>query len=168
MTEAETAVLDEAPDSLERLPDLGLGRVAAQRGRGRFLSKDGTPRSRKFGVGPQRWEKLYRRALDASWPTFLLWLFGIELLINGIFAIGYRAPQDVSGVANSASALSATQATESESETAVNEVVASTIAALAQPGDYVICLGAGDITYWAYALPEQLGEFFTRSKGNAA
>ena len=46
--------------------------------------------------------------------------------------------------------------------------LASTIAALAQPGDYVICLGAGDITYWAYALPEQLGEFFTRSKGNAA
>jgi NAD(P)H-dependent flavin oxidoreductase YrpB (nitropropane dioxygenase family) len=26
----------------------------------------------------------------------------------------------------------------------------------AQPGDYVVCLGAGNITQWAYALPEQL------------
>jgi UDP-N-acetylmuramate--alanine ligase len=27
-----------------------------------------------------------------------------------------------------------------------------------QPGDYVICLGAGNITQWAYALPKQLAE----------
>jgi UDP-N-acetylmuramate--alanine ligase len=27
---------------------------------------------------------------------------------------------------------------------------------LAQPGDYVICLGAGNITQWAYALPGEL------------
>jgi UDP-N-acetylmuramate--alanine ligase len=27
---------------------------------------------------------------------------------------------------------------------------------LAQPGDLVVCLGAGSITYWANALPEQL------------
>ena len=27
-----------------------------------------------------------------------------------------------------------------------------------QPGDLVVCLGAGDITTWAYALPEQLEE----------
>jgi UDP-N-acetylmuramate--alanine ligase len=27
---------------------------------------------------------------------------------------------------------------------------------LAQPGDYVVCLGAGSITQWAYALPEEL------------
>ena len=26
----------------------------------------------------------------------------------------------------------------------------------AKPGDYVICLGAGNITQWAYALPEEL------------
>ncbi len=30
------------------------------------------------------------------------------------------------------------------------------IAAEAQPGDLVVCLGAGDITSWAYALPGQL------------
>ena len=27
---------------------------------------------------------------------------------------------------------------------------------LAKPGDYVVCLGAGNITQWAYALPDQL------------
>ena len=27
---------------------------------------------------------------------------------------------------------------------------------IAQPGDYIICLGAGNITQWAYALPAQL------------
>jgi UDP-N-acetylmuramate--alanine ligase len=26
----------------------------------------------------------------------------------------------------------------------------------AQPGDYVVCLGAGSITNWAYALPGEL------------
>jgi UDP-N-acetylmuramate--alanine ligase len=30
------------------------------------------------------------------------------------------------------------------------------VRALAQPGDYVICLGAGSITQWAYALPDEL------------
>jgi UDP-N-acetylmuramate--alanine ligase len=27
---------------------------------------------------------------------------------------------------------------------------------IAQPGDYVVCLGAGNITQWAYALPDEL------------
>jgi UDP-N-acetylmuramate--alanine ligase len=27
---------------------------------------------------------------------------------------------------------------------------------LAQPGDIVVCLGAGNITTWAYALPQEL------------
>jgi UDP-N-acetylmuramate--alanine ligase len=27
---------------------------------------------------------------------------------------------------------------------------------MAQPGDYVVCLGAGSITQWAYALPAEL------------
>lgn len=34
----------------------------------------------------------------------------------------------------------------------------SMVRALAQPGDYVVCLGAGTITQWAYALPGQLAE----------
>jgi len=36
------------------------------------------------------------------------------------------------------------------------EQLAPLIAELAQPGDYVACLGAGSITQWAYALPGEL------------
>jgi UDP-N-acetylmuramate--alanine ligase len=34
--------------------------------------------------------------------------------------------------------------------------LAGLVRSLAQPGDYVICLGAGSITQWAYALPGEL------------
>ena len=34
--------------------------------------------------------------------------------------------------------------------------LAPLIAGMAQPGDYVACLGAGSITQWAYALPDEL------------
>jgi UDP-N-acetylmuramate--alanine ligase len=30
------------------------------------------------------------------------------------------------------------------------------VASMAEPGDYVVCLGAGSITQWAYALPGEL------------
>ncbi|TCT06707.1 UDP-N-acetylmuramate--L-alanine ligase [Aquabacter spiritensis] len=36
------------------------------------------------------------------------------------------------------------------------EALAGLVAGLAKPGDYVICLGAGNITQWAYALPAEL------------
>ena len=36
--------------------------------------------------------------------------------------------------------------------------LATMVAERAQPGDLVICLGAGDITKWAYALPEDLAK----------
>jgi UDP-N-acetylmuramate--alanine ligase len=36
------------------------------------------------------------------------------------------------------------------------EQLASLVAGMAQPGDYVVCLGAGSITQWAYALPGEL------------
>ena len=36
------------------------------------------------------------------------------------------------------------------------EKLAPMIRSLAAPGDYVICLGAGSITQWAYALPNEL------------
>jgi UDP-N-acetylmuramate--alanine ligase len=36
------------------------------------------------------------------------------------------------------------------------EVLPAMVREIAQPGDYVVCLGAGNITQWAYALPEQL------------
>ena len=34
--------------------------------------------------------------------------------------------------------------------------LAELVRSLAQPGDYVICLGAGSVTQWAYALPGEL------------
>jgi UDP-N-acetylmuramate--alanine ligase len=34
--------------------------------------------------------------------------------------------------------------------------LASIVRGLAKPGDYVVCLGAGNITQWAYALPGEL------------
>jgi hypothetical protein len=34
--------------------------------------------------------------------------------------------------------------------------LAGVITGLAKPGDYVVCLGAGNITQWAYALPGEL------------
>jgi UDP-N-acetylmuramate--alanine ligase len=37
-----------------------------------------------------------------------------------------------------------------------NRPLAQLIAEETRPGDLVVCLGAGDITAWAYALPEQL------------
>ena len=36
------------------------------------------------------------------------------------------------------------------------EALAGLVRGLAKPGDYVVLLGAGDITRWAYALPEEL------------
>src|SRR5574338_361468 len=71
--------------------DLGFGRVVTERVRGRFLNKDGTANSRKYGMGRQAWSRLYLRSLAASWPTFLAWLVGVALLVAGIFAIGYRS-----------------------------------------------------------------------------
>jgi UDP-N-acetylmuramate--alanine ligase len=39
------------------------------------------------------------------------------------------------------------------------EQLAPLVRKLAQPGDIVMCLGAGTITQWAYALPGQLEDF---------
>ncbi|HEX3859464.1 MAG TPA: cyanophycin synthetase, partial [Pseudolabrys sp.] len=36
------------------------------------------------------------------------------------------------------------------------EKLAGIVKGLAKPGDYVVCLGAGSITQWAYALPGEL------------
>ncbi len=36
------------------------------------------------------------------------------------------------------------------------EVIAAKIAELAEPGDFVIFLGAGNVSQWAYALPDEL------------
>ncbi|HTS90115.1 MAG TPA: hypothetical protein VMG41_16600 [Gemmatimonadales bacterium] len=71
--------------------DLGFGRVVTERLRGRLVNKDGTPSSRKYGLGSQAWSRLYLRSLSASWPQFLAWVIGLALLMAGVFAIGYQS-----------------------------------------------------------------------------
>ncbi|AHG89773.1 Potassium channel, inwardly rectifying, Kir [Gemmatirosa kalamazoonensis] len=88
----DRAPLPPPPPPTERpFTDLGFGRVVAQQVRGRFLTHDGEPTSRKYGVGAQRLERAYLRALNASWPTFLAWALGALLLLNGCFALVYLA-----------------------------------------------------------------------------
>lgn len=78
-----------SPDS-----DLGFGRVVVQTVRGRFLNRDGSPNSKKYGLGAQRSMRLYLGALNVSWPVFLAWMMGVLLLINGVFALAYSALGD--------------------------------------------------------------------------
>jgi inward rectifier potassium channel len=82
--------------------DVGFGRVAAQAVRGRFLSPDGHSTARKLGLRGQRTEQFYLRALSIAWPQFLLLLIGGVLLLNGLFALGYRAlgPGALAGTAS--------------------------------------------------------------------
>jgi len=74
--------------------DLGFGRVVAQQVRGRFLTHEGEPTSRKYGLGAQRIERFYLRALAAPLPVFLAWGLGGLLLLNGFFALAYLALGD--------------------------------------------------------------------------
>ncbi|MEP6731058.1 MAG: transporter [bacterium] len=74
--------------------DLGFGRLVAQSVRGRFLNRDGRPNSKKYGLGAQRLARVYLAALAASWQSFVGWMLGILLLINGIFALAYMALGD--------------------------------------------------------------------------
>ncbi len=74
--------------------DLGFGRVVAQGVRGRFLTHDGVPTSRKYGLGAQRTARLYLSALGVPWPVFVAWLIGALLLVNGCFALAYLALGD--------------------------------------------------------------------------
>jgi UDP-N-acetylmuramate--alanine ligase len=48
------------------------------------------------------------------------------------------------------------------------EHLAEMIYAIARPGDYVICLGAGNITQWAASLPGELATLQTGRAGTAA
>jgi UDP-N-acetylmuramate--alanine ligase len=49
-----------------------------------------------------------------------------------------------------------------------DSVLAQNIADLARPGDFVICMGAGDITAWAHALPESLEKELKTKQDNVA
>ncbi|MBA4803896.1 MAG: UDP-N-acetylmuramate--L-alanine ligase [Brevundimonas sp.] len=57
-----------------------------------------------------------------------------DALVEGVRRFGHRSVQALEGV----------------------DALPAVIRAETKPGDLVVCLGAGDITQWAYALPEQL------------
>ena len=80
--------------SIRSYTDLGFGRVVAQSVRGRFLTHEGEPTSRKYGLGAQRIERFYLRALAAPLPVFLVWSLGALLLLNGFFTLAYLALGD--------------------------------------------------------------------------
>ncbi len=89
-------VTEPAPPGATPLPaidreDLGFGRVVTEQARDRFIARDGSPNSHKFGTGPQRVERFYQRALAAPWQSFLAWSLGAMLLVNGCFALAYSA-----------------------------------------------------------------------------
>jgi inward rectifier potassium channel len=86
--------LPPAPAPTTEPTDLGFGRVVAQQVRGRFLSHDGVPTSKKYGLGAQRAARFYLSALNTGWPSFFVWLIGILLLMNGCFAIAYASLGD--------------------------------------------------------------------------
>ena len=48
------------------------------------------------------------------------------------------------------------------------EALPGLIAELVKPGDFVVCLGAGSITYWANALPADLENLGKKGKAKAA
>jgi len=64
-----------------------------------------------------------------------------DALVAGLSAHGHRNAQALAGPAE----------------------LAATIRELAQPGDMVVCLGAGSITYWANSLPEELAQLHGKS-----
>jgi UDP-N-acetylmuramate--alanine ligase len=59
-----------------------------------------------------------------------------EKLVEGLLAAGHRHVQKLE----------------------LSERLAATLADIGQAGDMVVCLGAGSITKWAYALPEELAK----------
>ncbi len=90
----ETAETEVPPPPPYEPSDLGFGRVVANAVRGRFLNRDGSPNSVKYGLGAQRTARLYLSALEATWPVFAAWMIGILLLMNGVFALAYLALGD--------------------------------------------------------------------------
>jgi UDP-N-acetylmuramate--alanine ligase len=65
-----------------------------------------------------------------------------DALVAGLTAHGHRNVRSIGGPAD----------------------LAAAVRELAQPGDMVVCLGAGSITYWANALPGELAQLDDKSK----
>lgn len=53
-------------------------------------------------------------------------------------------------------------------ELSTRDDLARLVSEIAQPNDFVILMGAGDITAWAYDLPDQMNATLNKAKGSAA
>jgi UDP-N-acetylmuramate--alanine ligase len=75
------------------------------------------------------------------------------VMITPVFAAG-EEPLD--GVSQDSLVESLIAHGHREASSVTRETVAAEVAKRTEPGDVVVCLGAGDITGWAYALPDEL------------
>jgi len=76
-----------------------------------------------------------------------------SVMITPVFAAG-EEPLD--GVSQDSLVESLIAHGHREASSVTRETVAAEVAKRTEPGDVVVCLGAGDITGWAYALPDEL------------
>ncbi len=74
------------PSDTKLRDDLGIGRVAAEVGRGRFLNKDGSFGSQREGLGFLESFSPFYWMLSASWPVFFAVMALGFLVVNLIFA----------------------------------------------------------------------------------
>jgi len=83
------------------------------------------------------------------------------ILLAPVYAAGEDAIEGV----NSETLVSATRAAGHRDARylASRDDLAKTVAAIANPGDFVVLLGAGNITQWAAALPSELDSISGKS-----
>jgi UDP-N-acetylmuramate--alanine ligase len=72
--------------------------------------------------------------------------FNKETLVQGIQSHGHKNVMALSG----------------------KDSLPSLLSGIIRAGDFVVCMGAGDITYWAYDLPGQIDAALARKQGSAA
>ena len=83
-----------------------------------------------------------------------------SVMIADVYAAGEKPIEGVSGetLATAVSAHGHKDASYLDN----SQNLASIVSAKIREGDMVICLGAGDITKWAYALPAELEDIFVK------
>ena len=90
MTASPPANLETTPPNDAKLrDDLGIGRIASELGRGRFLNKNGSFGPKREGLGFLESFSPFHWMLSASWPIFFALAALGFLIVNLIFACLY-------------------------------------------------------------------------------